>query len=223
MIQQKVAKVKGVADVVFCIDFSGSMTPCINGVKEHIATFVRTLETASPNMKIDWRLAFCAYSDDRFIVKEFMTDAADFAESLGALETMGDEFTPGAIDFCITHFAWRPVSSKFIIVFTDENLEGGYSPDEVKERYPLLLRAIEDSQTRLFFFGPKCPYYEQLERVPRCMVTYLEGQDFGSVDFTVLLTSLGKTVSQSCGQQGGGAGSSRISIFDLSRVGIETV
>ena len=35
---------KGTADVVFCLDASGSMGPCIEGVKSHIASFVDGLK-----------------------------------------------------------------------------------------------------------------------------------------------------------------------------------
>ena len=34
---------KGTADVIFCLDASGSMGPCIEGVKSHIAGFAEKL------------------------------------------------------------------------------------------------------------------------------------------------------------------------------------
>ncbi len=36
---------KGVADVVFCLDASDSMKPCIDGVKTHISSFLEGLKT----------------------------------------------------------------------------------------------------------------------------------------------------------------------------------
>jgi len=217
-IQQKSTKIRGVADIVFCIDFSGSMSPCIEGVKNHINTFVKSLETASPNTIIDWRIAFCAYSDDTFIIKDFVTETNSFVNSLAGIDTMGNEFTPGAIDYCLTKFNWRPVSNKFLVVFTDEELEGGWSTDngDGSSKYQLLLDKIGNSGSRLFFFGPKCPYYEQIEKVSRTFVSYLKYGDFSSVDFSALFTTLGKTVSQSCSQHGGESKSDKNFVYNLS-------
>jgi len=199
-IQQKKAKVKGVADIVFCIDFSGSMDSCINGVKENIQIFVKSLEKTNPNMKIDWQVAFCGYTDTDFNIQEFTTDVDLFSKNLGIAKGIGyDEFTSGAIDFCISHFQWRSVSNKFVIVFTDEELESGYIGDDVKFNFPKLLAKIGDSRIRLFYFGPKCPYYNKFEKVSRSIVKYYD-DGFDDVDFLDLLSSLGKTVSQSCGQ-----------------------
>src|SRR5262249_62077712 len=51
-------KVKGVADIVFLIDATGSMGPCISAVKQNIKTFVGTMTTPDPNggaVVKDWR------------------------------------------------------------------------------------------------------------------------------------------------------------------------
>lgn len=49
-----------VADVIFCLDASGSMGPCIDGVKRHIGSFVSGLK--SDNQQTwDLRLSFLAY------------------------------------------------------------------------------------------------------------------------------------------------------------------
>ena len=225
MIQQKISKVKGIADIVFCIDFSGSMTSCINGVKENINTFVKSLENASPNTKIDWRIAFCAYSNDTFIILDFIKDTNIFSSSLSSVDTMGDEFTPGAIDYSISHFDWRPVSNKFLIVFTDEQLIGGSSYDngDGSSKFEELLNKIEITKTRLFFFGPKCTYYSRFEKISRTYVEYLESGDFSSVNFSDLLSSLGKTVSQSCGQQAQESSTPAKFIYDLSNFTIKKI
>jgi len=225
MIQQKAAKIKGVADIVFCIDFSGSMEPCIEGVKNHVNTFVKSLETASPNTKIDWRIAFCAYSNDTLIVQDFVKDTGIFSSNLSSINTMGDEFTPGAVDFCITYFKWRPVSNKFIIVFTDETLEGGSSSDNGNgsSKYEELLKKIENSRSRLFFYGPRCSYYSQLEKISRTFVEYLESGGFSTVNFSSLLSSLGKTVSQSCTNQQQESSSDMDYIYEFKNFNIKNI
>jgi hypothetical protein len=52
---------KGIADVVFCLDASGSMQPCIDGVRAHIFDF---LDGIKSNTQLTWdlRLDFVAYA-----------------------------------------------------------------------------------------------------------------------------------------------------------------
>lgn len=217
MIRQKVSKLKGMADVLFCIDFSGSMTDCIEGVKNNINTFVTSIENCSKNTIIDWQIAFLAYSDDTFFVKDFIKITREFSTDLGKINTMGNEFTPGAIDYAISSFNWRKLSNKFVLVFTDEPLPGGGTSLEGdgSSKFPELISKIESARIRLFYFGPKCSYYNQFEKISRCSATYLEAGNFSSINFSSLLSSLGKTVSQSCNQQGFEIKSSNL-IYDLS-------
>lgn len=222
-IRQKVAKTKGVSDIIFCIDLSGSMTPCIEGVKEHVNTFVASLETGSPNMIIDWQLAFCGYNCANFYVSEFSNNARDFRRKVGRVDVEEwDEYTPGAIDFCINHFNWRPVANRFLIVFTDEEMMDGQEYDDTTSNFPSLLQEIEDNKIRLLFFGPKDKYYEQFGSVPRSMTNFISGS-FDSVNFADLLSSLGKTVSQFSGSQGGGAPKRSGPVYDISGINVQNL
>ncbi len=58
----------GVADIVFLIDSTGSMAPCIKAVKESIDHFVEMLTHADANggsILSDWRISICGYRDYR--------------------------------------------------------------------------------------------------------------------------------------------------------------
>ena len=60
------SKTKGVADIVFLLDISGSMQPCLDAVKTSIGTFVETLTHPTANNEIpvtDWRIKICGYRD----------------------------------------------------------------------------------------------------------------------------------------------------------------
>ena len=51
-------KVRGVADIVFLIDVTGSMQPCIDALKNNIAAFVDALSKSDANNSSpisDWR------------------------------------------------------------------------------------------------------------------------------------------------------------------------
>src|SRR5262249_19667234 len=54
---------KGVVDVVFCLDASGSMAPCIDGVRKNLDAFLDAL-AGDVNRKIDCRIDFIAHSCD---------------------------------------------------------------------------------------------------------------------------------------------------------------
>lgn len=223
MVQQKIAKTKGISDIIFCIDLSLSMKPCIDGVKDHVKTFVSSLETGSPNMIIDWRLAFCGYNCANFYASSFTDSSRDFKKLIEKTRVENhDEYTPGAIDFCINHFEWRPVSNRFLIVFTDEKMRNGANYPDTFSRFPLLLKELEDNKIRLFFFGPKDKYYGQFSGVPRSFTKFIS-EKFRSVNFSELLSSLGKTVSQSSGQQGAGTAGKTGPVYDISHISVKNL
>ena len=52
---------KGVVDVVFCLDASGSMAPCIDAVRTNLDAFLDALG-GDANRRIECRLDFLAHS-----------------------------------------------------------------------------------------------------------------------------------------------------------------
>jgi hypothetical protein len=66
------AKRKGVVDLVFILDATGSMAPCIEAVKRNIRAFIATLAAGSgrePNGSpavIDWRIRIVGYRDANY-------------------------------------------------------------------------------------------------------------------------------------------------------------
>ncbi len=138
-------KVKGIADIVFLLDATGSMGPCINAVKQNIKTFVQTLTTPNPNggaVVKDWRAKVVGYRDLDYTDVPAMVDnpfVATVAELEGQLNALtadggGDEAetllealyllanmpsTGG--DEPLRADSWRHVNAgrRFVIVFTD--------------------------------------------------------------------------------------------------------
>src|SRR5437764_12010197 len=79
-------KVKGIADIVFLIDATGSMGPCINAVKQNIKTFVTTMTTPDPNggaVVREWRAKIVGYRDldytdhPAYVDNNFVTSVAE--------------------------------------------------------------------------------------------------------------------------------------------------
>jgi hypothetical protein len=138
-------KVKGIADIVFLLDATGSMGPCINAVKQNIKTFVQTLTTPTPNggaVVKDWRAKVVGYRDLDYTDVPAMVDNP-FVGSVQELESQLDALTAdGGGDEAETLLealyllanmpatnsgeplrpdAWRAVNAgrRFVIVFTD--------------------------------------------------------------------------------------------------------
>jgi hypothetical protein len=221
--QQKINKIKGVTDVLFCIDTSGSMEPCLEGVKNNVNLFIDSMITANPNVKIDWRIGFCGQNTSEFLHLDFTTDVNKFKSELAKVETNANEYTPAAIDYCLTKFDWRPSTSKFLVVFTDEVAEGGFEPDYFSEKFDELLTKIQSKHIYLHFYGPRCKFYGRFYQQSRCFPEYLGDKDFQKIDFSSLLTKLGKTVSNSVSspqQTINQTSSSSDMIFDLNEAGI---
>jgi hypothetical protein len=138
-------KVKGIADIVFLIDATGSMGPCINAVKQNIKTFVTTLTTPNPNggaVVKEWRAKIVGYRDldyndcPAYVDNNFVTSVAELEEQLNKLHADGGGDEPETLleslyklanmpatksDEQLRPDAWRPVGSarRFVVVFTD--------------------------------------------------------------------------------------------------------
>src|SRR5262245_54149040 len=91
-------KVKGIADIVFLLDATGSMGPCINAVKNNIKTFVQTLTTATPNggaVVKDWRAKIMGYRDldytdvPAIVDNPFVSGVPELEAQLNALNADG--------------------------------------------------------------------------------------------------------------------------------------
>lgn len=138
-------KVKGVADIVFLLDATGSMGPCISAVKENITKFVSTMTTPNPNggaVVKEWRAKVVGYRDLDY--SDFPAhEDNDFVSSIQELESQMDKLkADGGGDEAETLLeslyklanmpttkpedqlqprAWRPAGAarRFVVVFTD--------------------------------------------------------------------------------------------------------
>lgn len=138
-------KVKGVADIVFLLDATGSMARAIDAIKQNIARFVGTMTTPNPNggqVVKEWRAKVVGYRDldysdfPWYVDNPFTSDVADLETQLGALKADGGGDEPETLLealYKLAHMpaspageqlrpdAWRPVGGgrRFIVVFTD--------------------------------------------------------------------------------------------------------
>jgi hypothetical protein len=215
---------RGVVDVVFCLDASSSMTPCIEGVKAHITHFVQGLQS-TPNTKWDVRLDFVAHqtqseagTDRRFyyhrsaLVGElwqtlyrgepgqlFLADLEQFRRGLTDVRAAGDESPFVALDICLD-FPWRPASAchRVVIMLTDEPFETGLDQERHRALLPALIRKIQDLRVMLYIVAPQSHAYSELSAVDRSEYHIADdaGNGLATVDFSQVLSYIGKSVSK---------------------------
>ena len=216
---------KGVVDVVFCLDASASMAPCIDGVRRNIGAFLDGL-TGDSSRKIDCRIDFLAHSCDPSgsIVRSgsfrrqgvdliaalygqnpdpsafFTTDAAEVRAALDEITVVGDEAMLVALDICLD-FPWRPRAGchRVVVVLTDEPLEENAEAQSQKKMIGAVIDKIHALGVMLFLVGPKSAGFNELAEADKSQYQQV-GQThdgLGTLDFARVLAHIGKSVSVS--------------------------
>ena len=103
------SRVKGVVDLVFVIDATGSMAPCIDAVKRNIQGFMATIGTSgegananSGGRVIDWRVRVVGYRDavcdeEWLIQNPFVRTTEEVHKQLDALHAEGGGDEPESL------------------------------------------------------------------------------------------------------------------------------
>jgi len=216
---------RGVADVVFCLDASASMRPCIDGVRTHLTDFITGLKS-NPQVTWDLRIDFVAhsasetqqgfavfqrslynplliealYSDRSQSARFFTTDAEEFRRGLNELPVKGNEASLVALDSALD-FPWRDARQchRVVIFMTDEKFETGVFCDGQKAKLAELQQKIQQLRIMLYIVAPDSPAYNELAAVDRSEYEVVGGQGRGlaDVDFKQVLNYIGKSVSVS--------------------------
>jgi hypothetical protein len=130
------AKTKGVADIVFLVDVSGSMAPCIDALRTNIESFVDTLSKGEGNNAPpvrDWRAKVVGYRDVEAAQSEgipwivdssFVRDASSLKSQLGQLRAEGGGDVPESL-----------LDALFKIASMEAIPKGSQAEDPVKWRY----------------------------------------------------------------------------------------
>ncbi|MFV8756598.1 hypothetical protein ACNOYE_39135 [Nannocystaceae bacterium ST9] len=219
------------ADIVFCLDTSASMQPCIEAVKTQISSFVETFQESS-QLPWDLRLGLLAHratvsphNQDAAVVGTafldqvkdpglaaiyrgddtlFTRDVAAFRRALAKLQPLGDEAMLFALD-CVLDFPWRDASTchRVVVMLTDESIEEGLMLAQSRGIVPELVQKIMNLRVMLFMVGPESALLEQLSMVDRSEWEIVGGYDgLRAVDFRKLLQGIARSVSVSnFGQQ----------------------
>lgn len=187
-------KVRGVADIVFLIDVTGSMQPCIDALKNNIAAFVDALSKSDANNSSpisDWRGRVVGYRDychdgehGWLEVHPFVRDAAMLKTQLASLNARGGGDEPESLLDALSHIAdiaespkgeanessWRAKgeSARFIIAFTDATYHTQMSiPGAAGGELTDAVNRLMSARIQLVFFAPDLPCYEEMASTPK--------------------------------------------------------
>jgi hypothetical protein len=156
------AKTKGIADIVFMIDVSGSMASCIDALRTNIEVFVESLNRGDVNNAApvkDWRAKAVGYRDVEHAKDDglpwiedhpFVRDAASLKAQLGTLRAAGGGDEPESLLDALYQVAtmeampkgsqsedagkwrYRSDAARVVIVFTDASFKETMSLPEAK-------------------------------------------------------------------------------------------
>ena len=156
------AKTKGVADIVFVVDVSGSMAPCIDALRQNIEAFVDSLSRGDANNAApvkDWRAKVVGYRDldtaeseglPWFVDSEFVRDVPALKGQLGALQANGGGDEPESLLDALYKVAtmeaspkgsqtveaakwrYRSDAARVVVVFTDASFKETMAIPEAK-------------------------------------------------------------------------------------------
>ena len=156
------AKTKGVADLVFLVDVSGSMATCIDALRRNIEAFIDTLSRGDANNAApvrDWRGKVVGYRDIEsadaeglpwIVDNPFVRDAGALKAQLGSLQANGGGDEPESLLDALYKIAsmeampkgsqgeepgkwrYRSDAARVVVVFTDASFKETMSLPEAK-------------------------------------------------------------------------------------------
>jgi len=197
---EEIKKTKGVADIVFLIDVTASMQPCIDALRKNIESFIDRIESNNQENPVrDWRgkvVGFRDYEVDDvpYIDNDFVTEASLLKTQLSQLEAEGGGDEPESLlegiynvanmgqneksaqEISSSKWRYRSDAARVVIVFTDASFKdpmhtpAGGTIDDVKN-------ACHANKIILNLFAPDMDCYDHLAAIDKCEWNAIESDD----------------------------------------------
>lgn len=188
-------KVKGVCDIVFLLDATGSMQPAIDDLKKNIKLFFKTLSDGDDNGSTvvkDWRARVIGYRDVKadsewFISNPFTRDIGEIENQLDRLEADGGGDEPESLLDALYKVAkfgstpkmaqeedpemwrYRSEAARIVIVFSDASFHPTTSLAEApKLDWKEIANLIMQEKIRLSIYAPQMDCYDNLSQIDKC-------------------------------------------------------
>lgn len=217
-------KVRGVVDIVFLIDATGSMSECISALKENVSQFINYLTTKDANNSSpvrDWRAKVVGYRDfqldaNPWVDKSFVRDVDQLKTQLADLKAEGGGDEPESLLDGLYRLSnmgqtnkgenenpakWRSLgsASRIVVVFTDASYKPTMHIPEAKGgTVNDVVNAMMSNRIILSLFAPNKPGYDELSAIDKCEWTEtpdLKALSMDSGSFQKTLIALAKSVS----------------------------
>ena len=210
-------KVRGVADIVFLLDATGSMSPCIDALRRNIATFVQSLtnrDGQNPCPVKDWRARVVAYRDytdsaaPPLIDNSFVRSTEEIERQLSGVEATGGGDEPESLLDALYLMAtvgqtergakaedpkkWRHRSeaARVVIVFTDASFHPTMSIPQAKGgTIDDVVTVVHSNRLILSVFAPVFPCYEALSQIDKSEWMGIEHESSGPAEALAVFTS----------------------------------
>jgi len=187
-------KTKGVADIVFLIDVTGSMAPIIDALRKNIEVFVDSLSSGDANNAApvkDWRGKVVGYRDaehdpDWFQDHPFVRDAVALKAQLADLRAEGGGDEPeslldalykvatmeaspkGAQSEDAGKWRYRSEAARVVVVFTDASFKETMAIPEAKGgSLQDVANVIMANRIILSLFAPNFEGYDRLSQIDK--------------------------------------------------------
>jgi len=189
------AQAKGVCDIVFLIDATGSMEPAINDLKSNIKSFFNSLSAADANGSAvvkDWRARVIGYRDvaadsEWYIDNPFVRDTAKIEKQLDSLDADGGGDEPeslldalykiakfGSTPKCAQEedplkWRYRSEAARVVVIFTDASFHGRTSLSEAPNLdWKEIANLVMQEKLRLSVYAPAMECYDDLTQIDKC-------------------------------------------------------
>lgn len=224
MADQDSTKVKGVADIVFLLDVTGSMQPCIDALVRNIGVFIDTLTTRDANNANpvrDWRAKAVGYRDftvdsEPYVDNPFVRDSTALKGQLAALRANGGGDEAESLLDALFKVATMPASggqdsedaslwrhkhaaARVVVVFTDAPYKPTMSiPEANGGAWQDIANRCAENRIILSLFAPDRECYNDLASIQRSEYFPIGGANpqQALVDFTSDQANFQKTLEQ---------------------------
>lgn len=196
------ASSKGVVDLVFLLDVSGSMQECVDAVKGSIGSFINTLsyKNANNDMPVkDWRIKICGYRDhaddpsDWLVDHPFVRDVPALQAQLDAptMQASGGGDEPESLLDALYKIAkmeqagvqegeapdkWRPrgAATRVVVFFSDASFKTPMTiPEAAGGAVQDVIAAVMGSRLILCGFVPETDGYMELAAADRTEMNFI--------------------------------------------------
>ena len=211
-------------DMMFVIDTSASMTPCLDALRKHLNELIQPSQGYVSNMRFGFVAMSAAFifkdiyalkflssegqsalnslyaknANDTIRHNEFFTDdTQQFTTALAGLRTGCNEDMLVALDIA-ADMPYGPLSNtkRVIALFSDEPFEGGIKGKGNNQRIPEIIEKLQQRHIQLFVAIPDSDAAQQLSTADRSEIELVDGGNgLAGVNFKLLLSQMGKSIS----------------------------